>query len=183
MNLDVEFVADQPRQLPSANRLAWDQPRLQERQNLAANLVRTAWAWLLWDQSSNPCRIEVRLGLVVGWPGNAILVGNVRHGNGVDGDATQHPVLDLDGVARVEELASPKLWIAHLLGRRIERALFEEGICATSSRASPTTRSIASPICCHGIGSPQRRSPKQLKGPSPSGYRAGGRLHGLPTRR
>ena len=38
----------------------------------------------------------------------------------------------LHGVARIEELAFLKLWIAHLLGRRIERALFEEsiGLCA-----------------------------------------------------
>src|SRR3974390_3555661 len=120
MDLDVEFVADQPRQLASANRLAWNQPRLQQRQDLAVNLVGTAWTWLLWDQSSNPGRIEVRLGLVVGWPGNTILVGNVCHGNVVDGDATQHLVLDLNGVARVEELASPKLWIAHLVGHRLE---------------------------------------------------------------
>jgi hypothetical protein len=34
--------------------------------------------------------------------------------------------------SRIEELAFLKLWIAHLLGRRIERALFEEsiGLCA-----------------------------------------------------
>ena len=46
MNLDVEFVADQPRQFPSANRLARDQPRLQEGQNLVVDLVGAAWAWL-----------------------------------------------------------------------------------------------------------------------------------------
>ena len=117
-----------PRQLPSANRLARNQPRLQEGQDLAVDLVGAAWAGLLWDQSGNPGGVEVRLGLVVGRPGDAILVGSLRHRGVVDGDTTQHLVLDLHGVVRIEELASPKLWIAHLLGRRIERALFEESV-------------------------------------------------------
>src|SRR5229473_702548 len=124
MNLDVELVADQPRKLPSANRLAWDQPR-------------------------NPRSIEVRTGLVVGRPGNAILVGNLGHRGVVDGDTTQHLVLDLHGVARIEELAFLKLWIAHLLGRRIERALFEEsiGLCALAVvlRRHPQLRAYESP--------------------------------------
>src|ERR1700694_981334 len=125
MNLDVELAADQPRQFPSANGLAWGQPRLQEGQDLAVDLVGAAWARLLWDQSRNPGGLAVRLGLVVGRSGNAILVGSLRHRRIVDGDATQHLVLDLHGVVRIEELASQKLWIAHLLGGRIERALFE----------------------------------------------------------
>src|SRR5689334_16689782 len=128
MNVDPELVADQPRKLPSANRLAWDQPGLQERKDLAVDLVATAGTWPLWDQSRNPCSIEVRLGLVVGRPGNAILVGNLGHRGVVDGDTTQHLVFDLHSVVRIEELASLKLWIADLLGRRIERALFEESV-------------------------------------------------------
>src|SRR5215831_1902454 len=128
MNLDAELVADQPRKLPSANRLAWDQPFLQERKDLAVDLVRATGAWPLWNQSRNPSGIEVRPGLVVGWPGNAILVGNLGHRRVVDGDTTQHLVLHLHSVVRIEELASLKLRIAHLLGRRIERALFEESV-------------------------------------------------------
>src|SRR5215475_15438454 len=128
MNLDAKLVADQPRKLPSANRLAWDQPRLQKRKDLAVNLVRATGAWPLWDQSRNPCSIEVRLGLVVGWPGNAIVVGNLGHRRVVDQDTTQHLVLDLHGIVRIEELVSLKLWIAHLLGRRIERALFQKSV-------------------------------------------------------
>src|ERR1700677_426363 len=128
MNLDAELVVDQPRELPSANRLARNQPCLQEGENLAVDLVGRAWARLLWDQPRNPCSIEVRLRLVVGRPGNAILVGNLGDRGVVDGNTTQHLVLDLHGVVRIEELASLKLWIAHLLGRRIERALFEEGV-------------------------------------------------------
>src|ERR1700730_17194599 len=126
MNLDAELVADQPRKFPSANRLAWDQPCLQECENVAVELVGSGGAWPLRDQSRNPRSIEVRLGLVIGRPRNAILVGNLGHRGAVDGGTTQHLVLDLHGVVRIEELASLKLWIAHLLGRRIERALFEE---------------------------------------------------------
>ena len=37
-------------------------------------------------------------------------------------------LLDLHSVVRIEELASLKLRIADLLGRRIERALFEESV-------------------------------------------------------
>src|SRR5215471_6873982 len=106
MNLDSELVADQPRKLPSANRLAWDQPCLQERKDLAVDLVGSAGAWPLWDQSRNPRSIEVGLGLVVGRSGNAILVGNLGYRGVVDGDTTQHLVLDLHGVVRIEELAS-----------------------------------------------------------------------------
>src|ERR1700692_126591 len=39
MDFDAELVADYPRKLPSANRLAWDQPSLQERKDLAVDLV------------------------------------------------------------------------------------------------------------------------------------------------
>src|ERR1700730_882682 len=128
MDFDAELFADQPRELPSAKRLARDQPCLQERNDFAADLVGIAGAWLLWDQSRDPSSIEVRLGLVVRRPGNAILVGNLRHRSVVDGDTTQHLVLDLHGVVRIEELAFVKLWVAHLLRRRIERALFEESV-------------------------------------------------------
>ena len=50
------------------------------------DLVGDAGTWPLWDQSRNPRSIEVRLGLVVGWPGNAILVGNLGHRGVLDGD-------------------------------------------------------------------------------------------------
>ena len=115
-------------EFPSSNAARRDELCLQERQDLAVDLVGTARTSLLRDQSRNPGIIEVRLGLVVGRPGNAVLVGNLGHRRVVDGDTTQHLVLDLHGVVRIEELASPKLWIAHLLGRRIERAFFEEGV-------------------------------------------------------
>src|ERR1700746_114177 len=128
MDFDAELVADQPGELPSANRLARDQSCLQERKDLAVDLVGAAGAWPLWDQSRNPRSIEVRLRLVVGRPGDAILVGSLRHRSVVDRDTTQHLVLDLHGVVRIEELASLKLWIAHLLGRWIERSLLEEGV-------------------------------------------------------
>src|SRR5216683_4962669 len=140
MNLDVELPADQLRQFPSANGFAWGQPRLQEGQDLAVDLVGAAWARLLWDQSRNPGGIEVRLGLIVGRSGHAILVGSLRHRRIVDGDATQHLVLDLHGVVRIEELASPKLWIAHILGGRIERTLFKESI---------RLRALAVVLCWH----------------------------------
>ncbi len=61
MDLDVELVADQPRQLPSADRLARDQPRLEEGEDLALDLVGAARARLLWDQSGNPAASKFAL--------------------------------------------------------------------------------------------------------------------------
>src|ERR1700745_4523669 len=98
MNLDAELGADQARQLPSANRLARDQPRLQEGEDLALDLVGAAGAWPLWDQSRNPCSIEVRLRLVVGRPGDAILVGSLRNRRVVDRNTKQKHCLYLYGV-------------------------------------------------------------------------------------
>ena len=49
MDFDAELVADQPCKLPSANRLAWHQPGLQERKDLAVDFVGAAGAGPHWD--------------------------------------------------------------------------------------------------------------------------------------
>ena len=95
-----------------------DQPRLQEGEDIVVDLVRTARPRLCRHQSGDPGRVEVRLGLIVGRPGDAVFVGRLRHRHFVDGDAAQHLVFDLHDIVRIEELAGAELRVAHLVRRQ-----------------------------------------------------------------
>ena len=100
MQIDIQFAADELRQLPGAHRLAGKQARLQESQNVVADPVGTSRPGLRRRQSGNPGGVEACLGLVIGWPRHAILVGDLRHRRFVDGDAPQHLVSDLHDAMR-----------------------------------------------------------------------------------
>ena len=101
---------------------------LDERQSLALDLVWTAGTSLPGHKPRNAAFLEIRLGLVVSRPRDAVLVGHIRHRRLLDGSAAQHLVLHLHDVAPIEEAVFLKLWVSHLLGRRIERAVLDERI-------------------------------------------------------
>ena len=128
MHVEAELVAGSTSPARALGSARPARAASRESQDLAVKLVRTAWTALLGHQPRNAGLVEARLGLVVGRPRDAVLVGRVRHRGVLDRDAAQHLVLDLHGVARIEELALPELRIADLLGRRVQRALFEEGV-------------------------------------------------------
>ena len=114
--VEVEFLPNQLRQFARSHGLARDELLLDERQHLALKLMGTAWTALLRYQSGDAGFVEVGLGLVVGRPRHAVLLGGVGHGRVLDRDAAQHLVLDLHEVARIEEFVLLELRIAHLLG-------------------------------------------------------------------
>src|SRR5215470_1276761 len=128
MHIEAELFLDQSRQLVCPDRFAGNELSPEKCQYLGPDLVRTAWAALLWHQPRDARFLEVRPGLVIGRPRDAVLVGNVGHRSFLDGNTAQHLVLDLYDIARIEKVAVPKLRITHLLGRRIQRALFAERV-------------------------------------------------------
>ena len=92
------------------------------------DLVWAAGPSLLGHKPRNACFLEVRFGLVIGRPRDAVIVGHVRHRRLLDRDPAQHLVLHLHDIARIEKSAFLKLRIANLLGRRIQGAVFGEGV-------------------------------------------------------
>jgi hypothetical protein len=128
MHIQAELPLDQLRQFACSDRLAGGKLRLEKGQHLALDLVRTARASLLWYQPRDTRILEFRLGLVKGRSRDAIFVGHLRHRRLLDRDATQHLVLHLNHIARIEESTVLKLRIADLLGRRIQCAVFGEDV-------------------------------------------------------
>ena len=130
VNLDVELLADQASPAreheparPATSR-AWRNAK-----NVAVDLVGAAWARLL--------RAPVQQSrLHRSWPWSGSRSASKRHtprrprSPSALSTETRRSISYLTCTAslRIEELASLKLRIAHLLGRRIERALFEEGV-------------------------------------------------------
>lgn len=111
-----EFLAEQLGKFLGADGFSWGGDACRNAAFLSSILWGLRGPWLRRHHySCNAGHIEVHLGLVVGRPGNTVLVGGLRHRHLVDRDATQHLVFDLHGIVRIEELAAPKLWIAHLL--------------------------------------------------------------------
>src|SRR5215469_11448427 len=126
MHIEAELLLDQSRQFAGSDWLARNEPRSKKRQYLAVDHVGTARTALLGYQPGDAGLLEIRLGLVIGWPRDAILVGDIGHRRLLDRDAAQHLVLDLHSIARIEKVAFLKLDITNLLGGRVQRALFAE---------------------------------------------------------
>jgi hypothetical protein len=126
MHIEAELLLDQSRQFACSDWLARNEPRSKKRQDLALDLVGATRTALLGYQPGDAGLLEIRLGLVVSWPRNAILVGGIGHRHFLDGDAAQHLVFDLHSIARIEKVAVLKLGITNLLGGRVQRALFAE---------------------------------------------------------
>src|SRR5581483_483579 len=119
VDVEVELLPNQLRELASSHGLARYQLLLDERQRLPPKLVRAAGAALLWRQSSNAGSVEAGLGLVVCRPRHAVLLGGGAHRRVFDRDPAQHLVLNLNDVVRIEELVVLKLRIANMLGSRV----------------------------------------------------------------
>src|SRR5271157_1041741 len=119
VDIEVELLPNQPRELACSHGLARNELLLDERQGLPPKLVRAARTALLRRQSSNAGAVETGLGLVVRRPRHAVLLGGGAYRRVFDRDTAQHLVLNLDDVVRIEELVVLKLRIAHLLGSQV----------------------------------------------------------------
>src|SRR5436305_4814688 len=119
VDVEVELLPDQLRELARSHGLARDELLLDKRQRLPSKLVRTARTALLRRQSSNAGFVEAGLGLVVGRPRHAVFLGGGAHRRIFGRDTAQHLVLNLNDVVPIEELVALKLRIAHMLGSRV----------------------------------------------------------------
>src|SRR5438552_3369884 len=127
VDIEIESLPDLLGQLARSNGLARDQLLLDKCQHRTPYLVRAAWTPLPGHQAGDPCFLEAGFGLIVRRPGHAVFLRRTGHRRALHRYAAQHLVLDLHDVARIEELAIVELRILDLPGRRIQRALFEQG--------------------------------------------------------
>ena len=74
---ESEFLLNQLQQLSRSNRLARDELLLDEGQHVALKLMGTVRTALLGYQPSHAALVEVGLGLIVGRPRHAVLLGGV----------------------------------------------------------------------------------------------------------
>src|ERR1700722_1186536 len=123
MHIEAELASDQVRQFARPDGFAGAHLSLEKGQDLALDLVWSPRPAFPGHQADDACTLEVGLGLIEGWSGYAIFVGHLGHRHFVDGHATQHLVLHLYDVARIEETFLPELRIVHLPGCWIERAI------------------------------------------------------------
>lgn len=128
MHIEIECLLKQLRQLARSDWFAWRKLSLEESQHLALEFVRPPRSSLPGNQPGNARFLEMCLGLVEGWPREAVFAGGGRHRCVLDGDTAQHLVLDLYRIAGIEEVALVKLGIVDLVWRRVQRAFLEEGI-------------------------------------------------------
>jgi hypothetical protein len=128
VHLEAEFLADHLGQLACPDRFAGHNALPQEGEHLALNFVRAAGAAFFGNQARNAGLVEVRSGLVIGRPRDAILVGRLRHRSVLDGNTAQHLVFDLHSIARIEEVTFAELRVAHYLWCGVQRSLLEEDV-------------------------------------------------------
>src|SRR5450631_3985639 len=78
MHVQAEFELNQDCQVARSHRFAPHEVLLDERHHLFAQLVPPVRSSLLEHQPSNASRVEAELGLVVGGPRDAVLLGGIR---------------------------------------------------------------------------------------------------------
>ena len=79
---------------------------LQKSQNLGRELASAFGSALLRQESLDPVGAEGSLGLIKGGPRESESLGGLSNGYALHLDTTDHLVLDLEQVARVEESAA-----------------------------------------------------------------------------
>jgi len=128
MHIDAEFLLNQFRQFTRPDWLAGRELCDEKRPHVALDLVWTVRASLLRHQACNACFVEIRFSLVKSRARDTILVGHICDRHLFDRDAAQHLIFYLYNIARIEESAFLKFRIADLVGRRVQGAVFGEGV-------------------------------------------------------
>ena len=82
---------------------------------------------LVRHQAGKAVLLEGRLRLVEGWPRKTEVRRRIRHGLAFGPHSAQHLVLDLDQIARIEEIVLEKQVVAHCFRVRVQRPLLLEG--------------------------------------------------------
>src|SRR5579863_1552941 len=97
-----------------------------ELHDLGSQLVAAARSALFWKQARQAGLLKRGPGLIERRPGESKGFRRRTDGLLVDSDLTEHLVLDLDQVLRVEEIAVLKQLVLYILRARVENPLLAE---------------------------------------------------------
>jgi len=131
MRRDAKSLRQKRRQLLAREHPSGILYRLgQDAERLVAELVWPLRAALARQQSRQSLAPEQLLSDIEDRAGQTGRLSRLHHGPTLLLDASQHLVLDLHQIVRIEERAVPKEWIGHGLGARVSGALCAQGLPA-----------------------------------------------------
>jgi hypothetical protein len=123
MHTGRESVGDTARQLRGTHGRLALAFGLEKRHDVGRELVAAPWPALLWQQAGHTTLLKRVLRLVKRRAREVKRRGGSRDGLGLDFDAADHLVFDLDEVARIEKLVRRKDGIGDLVGVPVERPI------------------------------------------------------------
>lgn len=126
MNLGAEAFLDPFHQVRQSNGRFFLAHLANECEDLLGELVRLLGTALVWHQAGKTVLLEGRLCLVERWPRKTEVCRRIRHGLSFGPYAAQHLVLDLDQIARIEEILLEEQLVADVFRARVQRALLLE---------------------------------------------------------
>jgi len=97
-----------------------------ECEDFLGELVRLLGTALVWHQTGKTVLLESRLCLIERWPRKTEVCRGIGHGLSFGPHPAQHLVLDLDQIARIEEIVLKKQLVADGLRAGVQRSLLLE---------------------------------------------------------
>jgi len=126
MNLGAEAFLNPFHQVWQSNGRFFLAHLANECEDLLGELVRLLGPALVWHQTGKTVLLEGGLCLVERWPRKTEVCCRIRHGLSFGPHAAQHLVLDLDQIARIEEILLDKQLVADSFRARVQRPLLLE---------------------------------------------------------